>query len=126
MSIKTSSPLVSITSLSGGNQQKVVFGKSLLTDPQVLLLDEPTRGIDVGAKGEIFNIMNKLAHEGLAIVMVTSELKEIIAICDRVIVLSKGRVTGEFCKEEITEKNLVNASTVGHMTTSQRSGGIVS
>jgi erythritol transport system ATP-binding protein len=123
MSIKTSNPENSIMSLSGGNQQKVVFGKSLLTKPKVLLLDEPTRGIDVGAKGEIFNIMNDLAREGLAIIMVTSELKELLAICDRVIVLSKGKITGDFGKEEITEENIVNASTIGHMTTAQRFGG---
>jgi len=126
MSIKASSPFVSITSLSGGNQQKVVFGKSLLTNPKVLLLDEPTRGVDVGAKGEIFNIMNDLARDGLAIVLVTSELKEIMAICDRVIVLSKGNVTGEFDKDSMTEEALVNASAVGHMTTSQRMKGRVS
>ncbi len=126
MSIKAANPLISITSLSGGNQQKVVFGKSLLTNPKVLLLDEPTRGVDVGAKGEIFNIMNDLAKEGLAIILVTSELKEIMAICDRVLVLSKGKVTGEFVKDEITEEALVNASAVGHMTTSQRIKGKVS
>lgn len=123
MSIKTSNSENSIMSLSGGNQQKVVFGKSLLTQPKVLLLDEPTRGIDVGAKGEIFNIMNNLAREGLAIIMVTSELKELLAICDRVIVLSKGKITANFGKEEITEENIVNASTIGHMTTAQRFGG---
>ncbi len=120
MSIKAAGPEVLITSLSGGNQQKVVFGKSLLTNPKVLLLDEPTRGIDVGAKGEIFNIMNDLAEKGLGIILVTSELKEIMAICDRVIVLSKGKVTGEFSKSEIDEDALVNASAIGHMTTSQR------
>lgn len=125
MSIKAAGPSVPVTSLSGGNQQKVVFGKSLLTNPKVLLLDEPTRGIDVGAKGEIFNIMNDLAAKGLGIIMVTSELKELLAICDRVIVLSKGNITGEFSKEEMTEKNLVNASAVGHMTISQRNKGKV-
>ncbi|MBI9101822.1 MAG: sugar ABC transporter ATP-binding protein [Spirochaetales bacterium] len=125
MSIKAPGPEVSITSLSGGNQQKVVFGKSLLTKPKVLLLDEPTRGIDVGAKGEIFNIMNDLAEKGLAIILVTSELKEIMAICDRVLVLSKGVVAGEFNKDEMTEDNLVNASALGHLTTSQRAKGKV-
>lgn len=120
MSIKASSPTVLITSLSGGNQQKVVFGKSLLTEPKVLLLDEPTRGIDVGAKGEIFNIMNELAKKGLGIILVTSEIKEILAICDRVIVLSKGNLTGEFNRANMTEENLVNASAIGHMTISQR------
>lgn len=120
MSIKAAGPEVLITSLSGGNQQKVVFGKSLLTNPKVLLLDEPTRGIDVGAKGEIFNIMNDLVIKGLGILLVTSEIKEIMAICDRVIVLSKGKVTGHFTKENISEEALVNASALGHMTTSQR------
>ena len=117
MSIKAAGPEVIVTSLSGGNQQKVVFGKSLLTEPKVLLLDEPTRGVDVGAKGEIFNIMNNLAKQGLAILLVTSEIKEILAICDRVIVLSKGNVTGEFEKEQISEDNLVDASAIGHRTT---------
>ncbi|MDA3958734.1 sugar ABC transporter ATP-binding protein [Oceanispirochaeta sp.] len=120
LSIKAPGPEVLITSLSGGNQQKVVFGKSLLTNPKVLLLDEPTRGIDVGAKGEIFNIMNDLAEKGLGIILVTSEIKELLAICDRVIVLSKGRITGEFSDKEMTEENLVNASAIGHITTSQR------
>ena len=123
MSIKAAGPEVLVTSLSGGNQQKVVFGKSLLTNPKVLLLDEPTRGIDVGAKGEIFNIMNDLAEEGLGIILVTSEIKEILAICDRVVVLSKGNVTGEFAKDELDEEKLVNASAIGHMTTSQRGKG---
>lgn len=123
MSIKAANPRVLVTSLSGGNQQKVVFGKSLLTDPKVLLLDEPTRGVDVGAKGEIFNIMNDLARQGLAILLVTSEIKEILAICDRAIVLSKGKVTGAFSKKEMTEEKLVDASAVGHITTSQKNRG---
>jgi len=120
MSIKASSPDVLVSSLSGGNQQKVVIGKSLLTKPKVLLMDEPTRGIDVGAKGEVFNIMNAMAAEGLGVIFVTSEIKELRAICDRIIVLSKGEITGDFSKEEATEKALIDASAVGHMTTSQR------
>lgn len=120
MSIKASSPAVLVSSLSGGNQQKVVIGRSLLTEPKVLLMDEPTRGIDVGAKGEVFNIMNSLAAEGIGIIFVTSEIKELRAICDRIIVLSKGKITGEFSREEATEKALIDASAVGHKTTSQR------
>ena len=114
MSIKVSSPQVAVSSLSGGNQQKVVIGKSLLTSPKVLLMDEPTRGIDVGAKTEVFQIVGELASQGLGIIFVTSELKEILAISDRVIVMSKGKITGEFSRAEATEHALVSASAVGH------------
>lgn len=114
LSIKVSNPAAEISSLSGGNQQKVVIGKGLLTTPQVLLMDEPTRGIDVGAKADVFEIMNKLATEGLGIIFVTSELKEIMAISDRVIVMSNGKITGEFNRSEATEETLVAASAVGH------------
>ena len=114
LSIKVSSPQVEVSALSGGNQQKVVIGKSLLTSPKVLLMDEPTRGIDVGAKAEVFQIMGELAAEGIGILFVTSELKEILAISDRVIVMSKGKITGEFDRAEATEEALVSASAVGH------------
>ena len=110
LSIKTQNPQQLITSLSGGNQQKVVIAKSLLTEPQVLMLDEPTRGIDVGAKAEIFEIMNGLAEKGLAILFVSSELPEMFTIPDRVMVLSKGRVTGEFLHDELSEEALVLAA----------------
>lgn len=114
LSIKVSSPQVEVSALSGGNQQKVVIGKSLLTSPKVLLMDEPTRGIDVGAKAEVFQIMGGLAAQGIGILFVTSELKEILAISDRVIVMSKGKITGEFDRTEATEEVLVSASAVGH------------
>jgi erythritol transport system ATP-binding protein len=110
LSIKTQNPQQPITSLSGGNQQKVVIAKSLLTEPQVLMLDEPTRGIDVGAKAEIFEIMNQLAEKGMAVLFVSSELPEMFTIPDRVIVLSKGRVTGEFLHDQLTEEALVLAA----------------
>jgi len=110
LAIKTSSPKQSITALSGGNQQKVVIAKSLLTEPRVLMLDEPTRGIDVGAKAEIFEIMNELAEKGLAVLFVSSELPEMFTIPDRVIVLSKGKITGEFLHDELTEEALVLAA----------------
>ena len=110
LAIKTTSPRQPITSLSGGNQQKVVVAKSLLTRPQVLMLDEPTRGIDVGAKAEIFEIMNRLADDGLAVLFVSSELPEMFTIPDRVMVLSKGRVTGEFLHDQLTEEALVLAA----------------
>ncbi|MBV8212244.1 MAG: sugar ABC transporter ATP-binding protein [Verrucomicrobia bacterium] len=110
LAIKTHSPKQPITALSGGNQQKVVIAKSLLTEPRVLLLDEPTRGIDVGAKAEIFEIMNDLAAKGLAVLFVSSELPEMFTIPDRVIVLSKGKITGEFLHDELTEEALVLAA----------------
>ena len=110
LSIKARTPQHPITSLSGGNQQKVVVAKSLLTHPQVLLLDEPTRGIDVGAKAEIFEIMNRLAEQGIAILFVSSELPEMFTIPDRILVLSKGKVTGEFLHDQVTEEALVLAA----------------
>ena len=101
--------------LSGGNQQKVVLGKWLLTKPKVLFLDEPTRGIDVGAKQEIYNEINKLAATGLAIVLVSSELPEVLGLADRVIVLHEGRKTGEFSKADATATRVMAAAT-GHAT----------
>ncbi|MCB0130768.1 MAG: sugar ABC transporter ATP-binding protein [Caldilineaceae bacterium] len=114
MSVKTTNSRQLVSALSGGNQQKVVVAKSLLTDPRVLLLDEPTRGIDVGAKAEIFEIMNRLAGEGYGILFVSSELKEVLAMSDRILVMSKGKITGEFSRDEATEELLVQASAVGH------------
>ena len=114
LSIKVPSASVLISSLSGGNQQKVVIGKALLTTPKVLLMDEPTRGIDIGAKRDVFGIMNDLAAQGLGIIFVTSELKEIMAVSDRIMVMSNGRITGEFTKETATEEDIVTASAVGH------------
>ena len=103
-----------ILSLSGGNQQKVVIGKGILTDPKILLMDEPSRGIDIGAKTEVFDIINQYAEQGLSIIVISSELKEIIAIADRVVVLSNGIKTGELSGDEIQEESLVLASYKGH------------
>lgn len=114
LGVKVSSALQPITSLSGGNQQKVVVAKALLTQPKVLLMDEPTRGIDVAAKNEIFDIIYNLARQGLGILFVSTELKEVITMADRVLVMSKGRITGEFDRSEATETALVEASAVGH------------
>jgi D-xylose transport system ATP-binding protein len=102
MHIKTPSLGAEVATLSGGNQQKVVLGKWLLTKPKVLLLDEPTRGIDVGAKQEIYAEIARLAAEGMAIVLVSSELPEVLGLSDRVLVLHEGRVTGEFDRAEAT------------------------
>jgi erythritol transport system ATP-binding protein len=114
LSIRAASPQQPITALSGGNQQKVVVAKGLLTQPKVLLLDEPTRGIDVGAKSEISEIINKLAEQNYGVIFVSSELKEILAMSDRVLVMSKGKITGEFTHQEATEEKLVAASAIGH------------
>jgi len=114
LSIRVANPQQPITSLSGGNQQKVVVAKGLLTRPKVLLLDEPTRGIDVGAKSEISEIMSQLAAQQYGVIFVSSELKEILAMSDRILVMSKGAITGEFTHREATEEKLVAASAVGH------------
>ena len=109
--VKARSPLTAVNTLSGGNQQKVVLGKWLLTKPQVLFLDEPTRGVDVGAKQEIYGEINKLAAEGLAIVLVSSELPEVLGLADRIIVLNQGSVMGEFSRETATPQLVMAAAT---------------
>ena len=95
MRIKTAARTTRISSLSGGNQQKVILSRWLLTDPKILLLDEPTRGIDVGAKYEIYAILNDLVAKGKSIIVVSSEMAELLGICDRILVMSGGRVAGE-------------------------------
>lgn len=112
--VKANSPLTVTGTLSGGNQQKVVLGKWLLTNPKVLFLDEPTRGIDVGAKQEIYAEINKLAKTGLAIVLVSSELPEVLGLSDRVMVLHEGRVTGEFLRKDATPEKVMAAATGFH------------
>jgi erythritol transport system ATP-binding protein len=96
LTIKVASPDNPVSSLSGGNQQKVVIGKALMTDPKILLMDEPSRGIDIGAKAEVFRTMRKLASAGLGILFVTSDLDEVLALSDRILVMADGRLTGEF------------------------------
>jgi ABC-type sugar transport system ATPase subunit len=111
--IKATSVFTIAGTLSGGNQQKVVLAKWLLTNPRVLFLDEPTRGIDVGAKQEIYAQINKLAERGIAVVLVSSELPEVLGLSDRVIVLHEGRVTGEFTRAEATPEKVMSCAT-GH------------
>ncbi|MGH3949318.1 MAG: sugar ABC transporter ATP-binding protein [Pseudonocardiaceae bacterium] len=108
--VKTSGPGAPITSLSGGNQQKVVIGKMLLTSPKVLLLDEPTRGIDVGAKGEIFSLLYREAQKGLGVLYVTSEIGEAITASHRVVVMAKGRVVREFDPYTASREEIMAAS----------------
>lgn len=110
--IKTASPDAPITSLSGGNQQKVVIGKSLLTRPGAMLLDEPSRGIDIGAKAEVFSTMRDLADDGLAVVYSTSDLKETHAVADRILVMAYGRITADLPASEASDECIVLASTM--------------
>ena len=96
--------------LSGGNQQKVVLGKALMTEPSVIFLDEPTRGIDVGAKLEIYELINQLTDAGKAVVLVSSELPELIGMSDRILMLHEGRIGGEFTRAEATQEKLLAAA----------------
>ncbi|WP_400162714.1 sugar ABC transporter ATP-binding protein [Brevibacillus sp. TJ4] len=111
--IKTAGGEQIVGSLSGGNQQKVVIGKWLATKPKILILDEPTRGVDIGAKKEIYDIMNQLAQSGVAILMISSELPEVLGMSDRVLVMHEGRITGEFTREEATQESIMHAATGG-------------
>ncbi|MCL6408547.1 sugar ABC transporter ATP-binding protein, partial [Dickeya dadantii] len=97
----------------GGNQQKVVIGRSLLTSPKVLLLDEPTRGIDVGAKADVFEMMVGLSEQGIGVLFSTSDLKEIMAVSDRILVMSNGKLTANIVRQSASESALVSASAQG-------------
>ena len=110
LSIKTTSLDIPVRQLSGGNQQKVVLGKWLMTRPRVLFLDEPTRGIDVGAKSEIHALTAQLADEGVAIVLISSELPEILGMSDRVLVLHEGKITGEFANKNLTQEDILRCA----------------
>ncbi|GAB4528814.1 MAG: sugar ABC transporter ATP-binding protein [Roseibium sp.] len=114
LAIKIASMENPVSSLSGGNQQKVVIGKALMTAPKVLLMDEPSRGIDIGAKAEVFRTMRRLAADGLGILFVTSDLEEVMSLSDRIVVMSNGRITGEFDGANATEEQIVAASAIGH------------
>lgn len=113
MAIKTPTIDTWVGTLSGGNQQKVVIAKSLATRPDILIMDEPTRGIDVGAKKEIYEIMCDLVREGVSIIMISSELPEIMNMCSRIVVMHEGRITGEVSGDEITEENIIIKATGG-------------
>jgi ABC-type sugar transport system ATPase subunit len=111
MAIKASSQDQLAVNLSGGTQQKVVLSKWLATEPKVLIFDEPTRGIDVGAKVEIYRMINELAQEGVAILMVSSELPEILGMSDRIMVIGGGRVRGFLTREEANEERIMELAT---------------
>ncbi|AJQ27977.1 multiple monosaccharide ABC transporter ATP-binding protein [Pelosinus fermentans] len=107
MNIKCSSILQNTVNLSGGNQQKVILSKWIFTEPDILILDEPTRGIDVGAKFEIYNIINNLVKDGKSIVLISSELPEILGMCDRIYVMSEGNITGELTGKEASQEKIM-------------------
>ena len=107
MNIRTPNVAQRVVNLSGGNQQKVVLSKWLFTDPQVLILDEPTRGIDVGAKFEIYGIMNELAAQGRGVVMISSEMPELLGMCDRIYVMNEGKIVGELSKAEADQERIM-------------------
>ena len=111
LAIKTPSLDSKIYSLSGGNQQKVVLAKWLGVNPQILMLDEPTRGVDVASKSEIHHMIASLAEKGIAVIIISSELPEILKLADRVIVMHEGRITGAFEDQDITSENLIRAAT---------------
>ena len=111
LAIKTAGPEAQVTSLSGGNQQKTIIARWLRTKPKVLLLDDPTRGVDVGAKAELYRLMDSLCRDSLGILLTSSELPELLTVCDRIIVFCEGRLTGEFTREEATEEKLMEAAT---------------
>ena len=113
--IRCFGPQHECNNLSGGNQQKVVFAKWMYTNPKVLILDEPIRGVDIGAKKEIYSIVNDLAAKGVAIIMVSSELPEVLGMSDRVMVVREGLVRGFLSKEEANQENIMILATGGNL-----------
>ncbi|MDD5166117.1 MAG: sugar ABC transporter ATP-binding protein [Candidatus Omnitrophica bacterium] len=113
LKIKTPSIEQKTVNLSGGNQQKVVLGKWLMTKPKILILDEPTRGIDVGAKSEIYNIINDLVEQGVGVIVISSELQEVLGICDRILVMHEGHFTGEMNFQDATQEKIMYYATGG-------------
>jgi len=111
LNIKTPSRNQIVNNLSGGNQQKLIIGRWLMCGPEILIMDEPTRGIDVGAKYEIYSIICELARQGKAVLMISSELPEILGLCDRVIVMREGKLTGELDKGEMSQEKIMSLAT---------------
>lgn len=111
LQVKAGAPTIAVSTLSGGNQQKVVLAKWLATEPSLLIVDEPTRGIDVGTKSEVHRLLSDLAGRGIGILMISSELPEILGMSDRVVVMSEGRITGEFDRAEATQEVIMHAAT---------------
>ncbi|MEE3357851.1 MAG: ATP-binding cassette domain-containing protein, partial [Lachnospiraceae bacterium] len=109
MHTKTPSIKQHVGNLSGGNQQKVLLSKWMFAEPEILILDEPTRGIDVGAKYEIYQIMNQMVEQGKAVIMISSELPELLGMCDRIYVMNEGKMVGEFDAKDATQEKIMSA-----------------
>ena len=114
LTVKAENKEVPASSLSGGNQQKVVLAKWIGIGPQVLILDEPTRGVDVGAKREIYLLMNELAERGVAIIMISSDLPEVMSVSDRIVVVREGQIAGEVMKADASQEKIMNLATGGN------------
>ena len=112
LGVRTSAVTAPITTLSGGNQQKSILGRWLLTRPKILLMDDPTRGVDVGAKAELYVLMDQLCRQGLGIIFTSSELPELLSLCDRILVLSEGHLTGELTREQATQQRIMELATM--------------
>ena len=110
MSIRAASLDTPVATLSGGNQQKVVLGKWLMTEPRLLWCDEPTRGVDVGAKAEIYALLNELVESGMGVVLISSELPELLALSDRIYVMHRGRIVAQFGRDEATQERIMSAA----------------
>ena len=110
LQLRAASLEMEVGDLSGGNQQKVAIGKWLTTNPRIMLLDEPTRGIDVGAKHEIYQLMNQWTGQGISILLVTSEMPELLAMSDRIIVMHRGVITAEFSRQEVSAEKVLEAA----------------
>ncbi len=113
LNIKMGSHHDNCDSLSGGNQQKVLLGKWMLMNPQILIIDEPTRGIDISSKSEIYAILNRLSDEGVTVLMVSSEQPEVIGMCDRILVMRDGQLAGELDHTEVSEQRITKLATIG-------------
>jgi ribose transport system ATP-binding protein len=115
LNIKFTDPDQTIGSLSGGNQQKVLIAKLLACKPKVIIMDEPTRGIDIGAKSEIHNMLRKLSDSGVGVIVISSELSEVVGLCDRVMVMHEGKMVGELSNDEVTQENIISSFSVPHI-----------
>ena len=110
-----------VCNLSGGNQQKVVIGKWLMIEPEFIILDEPTRGVDVGAKEEIYHQINHMALQGTGVLFISSEMEELIGVCDRILIMHKGQLTGELKRNEFTQDTLLKYA-IGELSDGEKEG----
>ena len=113
LNVKAANMQTQMYTLSGGNQQKVILAKWMLREPKVLILDEPTRGIDVGAKHEIYKLINEMIKDNMSVILISSELTELLGMCDRIYVMRNGRIAGELSKDEISSENVMRLAAGG-------------